>query len=279
MRIFVTGGTGLIGAHLLKIAIRAGHEVIALRRRGSSPSIPLPISPSWIEGDLESLDPSHLESCDCLVHLAAHGATDPSNATWEDCFRWNVTASLQLWLSAISAGVRRIVVAGSCFEYGRSAEQFDFIPTTAPLLPTGAYHASKAAATMAAIGLGIDKRIEMLVLRPFHVFGEGEMPHRFWPSLRKAALDGVDFPMSSGDQIRDFVPVEMAARAFLQGALRTDLEAGNPLVENVGTGIPKSLRQFALEEWEKFGGTGSIHLGKLPLRANEVMRYVPEISL
>ena len=57
-----------------------------------------------------------------------------------------------------------------------------FIPTDAPLEPTGPYHASKAAATMAALGLAVDRKLSLSVLRPFHVFGEGEEETRFWPA-------------------------------------------------------------------------------------------------
>lgn len=49
----------------------------------------------------------------------------------------------------------------------------------------------------------------------FHVYGEREAETRFWPSLRRAALAGEDFPMTKGEQIRDFMPVETLARTFL----------------------------------------------------------------
>ena len=68
-----------------------------------------------------------------------------------------------------------------------------------PLEPTGAYHSAKAAATMAALGLAVDRKLALTVLRPFHVYGEGEAEGRLWPALRKAALTGVDLPMTKGE--------------------------------------------------------------------------------
>jgi len=275
MRLFVTGGTGFIGGHFLRASLAAGHEVIALRRKGSTPRIRLKTEPTWIDGDLESDCSSVLRGCDALVHLAAVG-TIPRQANWRDCLHWNVAASAALWERAADAGVQKFVIGGSCFEYGRSAERFEFIHAQAPLEPLGSYHASKAAATMAAWGLAIERSLSLVILRPFHVFGDGEESSRFWPSLRAAAYAGSDFPMTAGDQVRDFVPVEQVASEFL-ASLSRPLPIGQPEARNIGTGRPKTLRRFAEEWWENFGATGKLQFGALPYRTNEVMRYVPQI--
>ena len=144
MKLFVTGGTGFIGSHFLREAVRRGHQVVALRRSASATA---ECAIEWVDGDLESCPQHAFTGCDVFVHLGAHGVTT-SAADWEGCFRWNVHASLALLLAACEAGVRRFLVCGSCFEYGRSAERFEAIPPSAPLLPIGPYAASKAAATM-----------------------------------------------------------------------------------------------------------------------------------
>lgn len=277
MKIFVTGGTGFLGSHFLQQAISAGHELVALRRPGSKTRIALDVEPRWVEGSLDEVPEAILADCDTLVHFAAHGVTNPTNASWEECFRWNVTSSLSLWLKAERTGIRRYIICGSCFEYGKSGECFDFIPTDAPLIPTSAYDASKASATAAALAFSIDKNREVVVLRPFHVYGEGESENRFWPSLRRAALAGENFPMTEGRQIRDFIPVEQVASAFVTALTRQDLLQGVPRVENIGTGNPRSLLQFAEAEWKRWNAAGKLLPGVLPQRRGEVMRYVPEI--
>lgn len=277
MVIFLTGGTGFIGSHFLDKALNAGHSIRALRREGSVPKIPMVLEPNWVQAPLDDVPLDMLRGCDTLVHLAAHGVTDPTQATWRDLFYWNVSASLELWLRAVEAGVKRIIVCGSCFEYGASGERFDFIPVSAVLEPTGPYHSSKAAATVAALGVCVDKQVEVLVVRPFQVYGEGEAPNRFWPSLRKAALSGDDFPMTSGLQVRDFINVEVVAAHFMAAVTRNDLHPGLPIIENLGTGRPRSLAQFAEDEWKNFGGLGKVILGAVPMRPNEVMRFVPEM--
>ena len=277
MNLLVTGATGFIGRHVTRLALAAGHAVTAVVRPGSSAWRDAPPGLRVLPAALPEVTAGALAGCEVLIHLAAHGVVAGGD-DWEPCFRVNLTESLQLWRQAADAGVRRLVVGGSCFEYGRSGERYEFIPVDAPLEPTGAYHASKAAATMAAFGLAVARRREVVVLRPFHVFGEGEAATRLWPSLRRAALAGEDFPMTPGGQVRDFVPVETVARRFLDWATVRPLAAGAPVVENIGTGRPVTIRAFAESWWREWRAAGRLQVGALPYRANEVMRYVPQID-
>ena len=207
MKLFVTGGNGFLGAHVLNLAIAEGHTVVAPQRTGSRPRILVSPRVQWIPGGLERRYAAELAGCDALIHLAAHGVLE-ANPSWQECFQVNVLQSLRLWEDALAAGVGRLVIAGTCSEYGKSGEAYSRLPPTAPLMPTGPYHASKAAATMAAIGLCYERKVSVAILRPFHLFGEGEAPSRFWPQLVTAARSGADFTMTAGDQIRDFVPVD-----------------------------------------------------------------------
>ncbi|WP_008313711.1 NAD-dependent epimerase/dehydratase family protein [Leptolyngbya sp. PCC 6406] len=276
MKLFVTGGTGFIGSHFLMLAVQAGHEVLALKRAQSQPRLPLTFQPTWLEGTLTEDWSKALEHCDVLVHLAAAGV-NPNFNDWHSLFSVNVSQSLDLWLQAKQAGVKRLVVCGSCSEYGYSGEQYEFIPTTAPLQPTNAYGASKASASLAAMGLAVQMEWEVVLLRPFHVYGQGEAEFRLWPSLRKAALAGADFPMTAGEQIRDFMPVEQVAQQFLHACEMSNIQAGNPMVKNLGTGKPQTVREFSEFWWQHWQATGQLLLGKIPYRSHEVMRYVPKI--
>ncbi|MGB0743273.1 MAG: NAD-dependent epimerase/dehydratase family protein [Opitutales bacterium] len=279
MKIFVTGATGFIGRNFVRHALDLGHEVVALGRTwpeeasfGKSRE-----REQRIQGGLTSLKAHHFSGCSALVHLAAHGV-NPQKSNWADCFRVNVLESLEAWTLAADEGVKRFVICGSCFEYGASGQKFDRIPTDAPLMPTGPYHSSKAAATMAAIGLAHHRKLECIIARPFHVFGEGEADYRFWPSLRTAALSGQNFPMTAGEQIRDFVPVELVAKKFLEACSLKKVKSGTATVLNIGTGKAQTLRQFAEYWWEQWNAKGRLHFGEIPYRENEVMRYVPKID-
>jgi nucleoside-diphosphate-sugar epimerase len=279
MKIVVTGGTGFIGSHVLPLLANEGNTIIALHRRESDP--PKMNGVAWHKSSYETANWADIKQLlggkpDVILNLAAYGVSPTQE--WSEYFKWNVSYTLDFWLAAIENGVTRIISCGSCFEYGAASNQYDFIPTTAAPQPLGPYAASKAAATMLLSALSASYNIEALVLRPCIVFGEGEKASRLWPSLRKAALQGEDFQMTSGLQVRDFIPVEKVAEALVYGVRRTDLTKGRLVIENLGSGVPMSVRDFALEWWHKWDGKGELLFGHVAGRAGEASRIVPEIS-
>jgi nucleoside-diphosphate-sugar epimerase len=275
-RIFLTGGTGFIGSHFLRQALAAGHDVIALRRSGSKTRLELQHQPTWVDAALDNVPEESLRGVDALVHLAAH-TPNPPYASLPECLYWNTVAPLQLALKAHEAGVRRFIVAGSCFEYGESAKTVDYVDISTPLRPTLSYPTSKAAASIAFEGFCREQNVELKMLRIFQVFGEGEQESRLWPSLRKAAQTGVDFPMSQGDQVRDFIPVEEVAAQFLRHVESAGGVAGEPEIHNVGTGIGQSLFEFAEHWWTRWHARGSLLRGALPYRPGGMARLVPKL--
>ena len=277
MKIFLTGGTGFIGAHFINVAHAAGHEVISLRRSVCSrPPIQLDREPLWLDKELKYLEVLDLGTCDAIVHLASAGVS-PQKATDSELIDINVSGIIHLMRCACEASIPRIAVAGTFAEYGRSADDHEVIPPMAPLLPTYPYAASKAAGFVVAHALAIELSLEFVYLRIFSAFGRGQHQANFWPSLEKAAREGGDFCMTKGEQIRDFCAVELVAEKFLEAVISPHVNPGVPLVQNVGSGSPTTLRKFAEKWWEKFGATGSIKFGALEYRPNEVMKFVPEL--
>ena len=149
MRIFLTGGTGFIGSHFINLALEQGHSVCAIRRtKSSNPRIKLLKDPTWITKNYIDIETVDLQDIDVLVHLAAHSANVPYD-TLENCIKYNVVEPLKMLKLAESVGVKKFVIAGSCFEYGISGEKFDYIPSDAALEPTQTYPASKALSSIA----------------------------------------------------------------------------------------------------------------------------------
>jgi nucleoside-diphosphate-sugar epimerase len=276
MKFFVTGATGFVGSHFVRQASAAGHEVVASHRAGTDRLFASP-GLTWFQAELDALPPTAMQGCDALMHFAAAGVS-PKQASRAELAHWNVAVPQLLLEAAQAAGVRRAVVAGSFAEYGRSADLYDLIPPTAALLPTTSYASSKAASFACCHATAIELGMELCYLRIFSAFGDGQYETNFWPALKAAAVAGRDFPMTPGEQMRDFVAVQTVARAFLHAALRPDVAAAQPLVRNIGSGRPVTMREFARHWWAHWGAAGALQVGALPYRANEVMRFAPLIT-
>jgi nucleoside-diphosphate-sugar epimerase len=273
MKILITGASGFIGSNLLNAPFLRGHDLICCRSRVESvPRLPVPDNLHWYSGGLESFPLAALENVDVIVHLAAHSANVPYDSL-ENCVQNNAMRPLAFLRNAVSAGVKKIIVAGTCFEYGLSADKFERLSPEVALEPVGSYPTSKAIASILFQSMARQSGVQMLILRLFQVYGEGEAAGRFWPSLKQAALSGKDFAMSAGTQVRDFVPVQEVVAAFGR-ALETEVAPGSPRILHVATGKPQSLKHFALEQWERFGAKGRLLFDVLPMRTDEVMRIV-----
>jgi UDP-glucose 4-epimerase len=277
MRLFLTGATGFIGSHVMAAALAAGHQVVAMRRNPKSqPVVPIPSHPEWYDGDIATLKTGHLKNVDVVLHLAAIGVS-PKNASWKELIQTNVAGSLQILELSKASGISRCVVTGTCHEYGSSALRYSAIPPDAPLEPQNAYGASKAAAFHIIRTFAIMQGLELFYGRIFTAYGEGQYSENFWPSLKRAAESGKDFPMTSGQQISDFIPVSEVAAHLLAACFRTDITSGVPLVVNIGTGRSKSLLAFAESEWKRFEAKGRLLPCSIKDRPDQVHQMVADL--
>lgn len=279
-KVFLTGGTGFIGSHFINELQKNNIKVKALRRSyESKPKFPLLVNPEWITKKINEITVEDLLDCEILIHLAAHTANVPYD-NLENCILENVIKPLKLLGKAHNAGINKFLIGGTGFEYGKSGENYQFIPSDAPLFPTQTYPASKAISSIAFSQFAIEKQVSLSYQRIFQVYGEGEAIGRLWPSLKFAAENRLDFDMTMGEQIRDFIYVKDLVKILHKKLILLN-EKSEPkiIVENISGGNPKSIKDFAKEWWSLFKAEGKLNIGVLPYREGEVMRYVPKESL
>ena len=117
MRLFVTGATGFVGAHVAQLAAQQGAELRVLARPTSKLN-QLPRHAEVVTGDLRepAAFASALEGCDALIHVAADyrlWVPDPA-----EMYRANVEGTLELLRLAREAGVPRVVYTSSVATMG-----------------------------------------------------------------------------------------------------------------------------------------------------------------
>jgi len=277
MKVFITGSSGFLGRQIVECALSKGFEVVGLRRMAPALTEPKHLKLQWVIGDLKGIRSEHLIGIDCLVHAASAGVMKQEDLNL--LLKTNFDESVSLLRTAVESGVSKFIIIGSWFEYGKSCSTYASIPAHAPLLPLCDYGISKAAFGLTALGLGRLHKLDMTLARVFHLYGEREPEHRFWQALRLAAHNGADFPMTKGEQIRDFVCVEDAANQIVQRLNSPGTEAIANKTLNIGTGNGSSLFDFASYWWKRWNAKGKILQGALPYRKNEIMRCIANMDV
>lgn len=144
----VTGGTGFVGGHLLRMAAEAGYEVRALTRGWRPPEEHV----QWVEGALDRPESLRklVSEADAVIHVA--GLINGSRAAFEAV---NVAGTASLVDAARDAGVRRFVHVSS-------------LAAREPDLSDYGWSKAKSERIVAASGL------DWTIVRPPAVYGPGD---------------------------------------------------------------------------------------------------------
>jgi len=121
---FVTGGTGFVGAYLLRYLVREGAHVRALKRADSPMDLVAEIADKveWVEGDI--LDVPSLEAAtqgvDSVYHCAATISFDPRDR--ERMMKVNIEGTANVVNLCLSQNIRRLLHVSSVAALGREAD-------------------------------------------------------------------------------------------------------------------------------------------------------------
>jgi nucleoside-diphosphate-sugar epimerase len=171
MNVFITGGTGYIGAHLIKELISNGHKVHALVR-SLEKAAPLPKEGLVLfKGDLsdkESIKEA-MKGCDQVYHMAGN------TSIWEKdrskYYTINVDGTRNIMDAALEHKVKRVVFTSTAGVLGPSyggivtelkCRNVDFIIE---------YESSKAMAESLIKSYVIEKNLDAVIVSPTRVFG------------------------------------------------------------------------------------------------------------
>ena len=267
----MTGAAGFIGQHLLRRLVAEGAQVYASVAPDENPErvARMPKQVHRLTFDLRdegAVQRAVAETTPRVVfHLAAVGATNPG-VDPHLALAVNVGGVLHL-LEALrehisgGADVQRVVLTGTCYEYG-SREAVEGLD------PFNAYAASKVGAWALGRTYWRAYGMPIVTVRPFQTYGPGQPEHTLVPAAIRAAAEGHDFPMTPGEQKRDFIYVDDVVNGLLATASAPGIE-GQSL--DLGTGQAHTLREVVEQIWAMTGARGQILAGALSYRPNDIM--------
>jgi nucleoside-diphosphate-sugar epimerase len=240
MRVFLTGASGFIGAHVTKTLLERDHQIAILAMPGD-PMIRLQLLQNRFETITATLEDADLleksinrfkpEAC---IHLAWY--VEPGKYLDSPQNIQSLASSLALFQILIKAGCRQIVSAGTCFEYDTN---FGYLHENTPASPASLYAAAKFSCCIMGSQLAAQAKISFAWGRIFYPYGPQDDQRRLVPAATIALKQGVPFPASPGAQVRDYIHVADVATAFC-----TLMEKQADGIFNISTGSPVSIRQL-----------------------------------
>jgi nucleoside-diphosphate-sugar epimerase len=240
-RVLVTGGSGFIGACLVRDLLDADREVHLLLREPARAWRLLDVLPRCAVHAGDVRDPAAVASAVAaarpvvIYHLATHGAY-PGQQDRPDILTTNLLGTAHLLDAAARAGCA-LVHTGSSSEYGHVDGP---MREDGPLRPRTDYGVSKAAATLLCQAAAF-KGIPAVTVRVFSAYGPWEEPTRLVPYVMDCCLRGVRPRVTAGHQPRDFIHVDDVV-ALLRRAAQDPLRLGPVL--HAGTGRQTTVREM-----------------------------------
>lgn len=265
MTIAVVGASGFIGQHVLHALVRRGvPDIVATSRSGHGPDLP---GVRWMRYDLADSTKEVMTTLgrpEQVVHLAWSGLPNYSSLHH---FETELPRQYAFLRCLVDDGLQSLLVAGTCYEYGMLTGELHEQQGSAPSNPYG--HAKLALLRQLEF-LKSSVSFELTWARLFYSYGEWQAPSSLY-SLLKAAVHRGDavFPMSAGEQLRDFLPAAILGEMIAALAL---FGKGVGTV-NVCSGVPISVRSL-VEGWLRENGWSiRLDFGRYPYPAHEPLAF------
>jgi nucleoside-diphosphate-sugar epimerase len=228
----VTGGTGLVGSHVITRLCAAGYEVRAMVREDSGAALVESLGATAVRGSVEDETCwSTIGAVDAIVHAAALVTQQKS---WSSFQAVNVQGTKNAAEAAARCGAR-LVHMSSVSVYGRRTPQrphaVDEAAEWRPLRDTDYYARSKRKAEEAVQAVAQDAGLSWVTLRPCVIYGERDRV--FLPRIVRALSSGFAPIVGRGDNVLSVVYAGNVAEAVL-AALETDRADGPFNVANDG---------------------------------------------
>jgi nucleoside-diphosphate-sugar epimerase len=235
MKIFITGASGYIGKNLVSSLIKNHEYEVGVLVRQDFNFINKDSKVQVIKNDIGKLSREELKiiaNYDLLVHLA-----------WDYLPEYNKIEHLTIELpkhvnflnELISLKIKRLIVSGTCLEYGKREGEIDSKSSTNP----NTYYGLAKNSLREFLEISqIRNQFELQWLRLFYIYGEGQKSYTLCGSLLNAIKNREkEFEMSHGEQERDYIEIN----ELITKIMDIIVDSKNKTVQNCCSGYPTKV--------------------------------------
>jgi len=265
MKVLVTGANGFIGKNLIVSLIENNFEVFSVVRNNQDSSN---VTANIINSSIEQLTSHSINEMDIdvVIHLAW---SNVSKVMLETHINEEYEIQKCFLDEVLKSNVKKIIISGSCFEYGKLNGELNTLINPEPNTNYG------IAKNMLRIWLEKStlKRNNLTVIwmRIFYVYGQGQHERSLYSQLLNSISNNDEyFNMSRGFQIRDFISINKTVE-FILSKINSNQKGFN--LVNVCSGNPVSVREFVEEIIKDKKSNIKLNLGYYPIPDYEPLAF------
>ncbi len=270
MNIVITGSTGFIGSAVANYLLTKTDHTIIVAGRSEERLKRLYSSTKaiFLTFDIVQKRENWFEYChkpDLLLHFA-WGELKNFNAST------HISSELPIHISFLSdmitQGLKNLMVAGTCLEYGLANGALSENMVTNPTTP---YGIAKDTLQKYLDLFCKENRCSLKWIRYFYMYGDekNKKPNSLLALLEDAIKKGdTTFKMSVGTQLRDFLSIKEVARYSSIVALSSFTG-----IINICSGRPTSVRELVERRCKELKASITLHRGYYPLPQYEPIAF------
>ncbi len=267
--ILLTGANGFLGSSILGRILKRPEQIVAVDLQEEIIRVNAPDGCLYLNGSINDLEfisrlknEFHFTS---VIHCAALIAKNEGKEDVQRLMAVNVDGTANITEIAAAHGAR-IIFPSTAMVYGDNGTPF---AETMQKNPSNSYAVSKHLAEEIIMESSKIYGFDYAIARIAVLYGPGQGGDMFIPAAVKSLADGKSFPMTSGEQERDFIHVEDLLDLFEIFLSCAEVRG----VFNAGTGNPETLAKAALLIREACGTEAMPVFGAIPYRPNELWKY------
>lgn len=294
MKVLITGGAGYIGSHMALALADRGAPAVILDDLSTGVRDAVPVSHSFVEGDIADADLVTRLIKDhgivSVAHFAAKTVVPDSVADPLGYYYANTVKTHALIRASVAAGVRQFVFSSTAAIYGESDRAL--IDEDAPIRPANPYGASKLMSERMLMDATRAYDLRVAVLRYFNVSGADpagragqstpNATHLIKVALQAALgrrphvdVYGDDYSTPDGSCVRDFIHISDLIDAHML-ALDHLQRGGESLFCNCGYGRGYSVLEV-IEAVRRVSGK-DFEVRRMPRRPGDSANVVADAT-
>lgn len=264
MRIFITGGTGLVGRQVIKQLAKTKHDLLLLTRKTPQKLLikKKPSNLNIIQGNLSNTASWQTAlnkfNPQTVIHMAWEDIPDYSYPTSVK----NLRCGLNLLEALTQTKCQKIIITGSCWEYG---EQSGRIKEDAETKLSSAFAAAKIALYWTASAWAQENKRTLIWARLFYVYGPGQRENALIRYLINSVKTGQAPEIKNPAASNDFVYAGDVASAIL--ALLKNRRAQG--IYNIGSGRLTGIREIIATIYKNFNQQAPNQFKPSPIKSTD----------